>query len=55
MSLFVSSIIGGVNEQNIILKNVRLDDWTPELAIIASIPKLQIPFQNYHCFHFIIL
>ena len=36
MSLFVSSIIGNVNEQNIIAKNVRLDDWTPELAIIAS-------------------
>ena len=29
-------IVGGVCEQNSIMKNVRVDDWTAERAIIAS-------------------
>ena len=36
MSLFVLSIVGDVNEQNSIVKNVRTDDWAAELAIITS-------------------
>ena len=31
-----NSIVGSVYEQNSIVKNVRVDDWTAELAIIAS-------------------
>ena len=36
MSLVVSSIVGVVYEQNSIVKNVLVDDWIAELAIIAS-------------------
>ena len=28
--------LGGVSEHNSIVKNVRADDWTAELAIITS-------------------
>ena len=31
MSLYLSCIVGGVNEQNSIVKNVRTDDWKAEL------------------------
>ena len=36
MSFIVSSIVGGVNEQNSILNTVCADDWTAESAIKAS-------------------
>ena len=37
MSLIVSSILGGVNEQNsIVNKCIWTDDWTAELSTIAS-------------------
>ena len=36
MSLIVLSIVRDVNDQNSIMKNVRADDWTAELVIIAS-------------------
>ena len=36
MSLIVSDIFGSVSEKNRIVKNVRADDWTAELEIIAS-------------------
>ena len=32
----VSSNVGGVNEEKRIVKNVHADDWTAELATIAS-------------------
>ena len=35
MSFFVSSIVGGVNEQDSIVKNVHADDWIAELEIIT--------------------
>ena len=36
MRLIVSSIVGGVYEQNSIVKKICADDWTAERAIIAS-------------------
>ena len=36
MSLFVISIIGGVNGQSRIVQNVRVNYWTAELTTIAS-------------------
>ena len=36
MRWLVLCIVGGVNEQNSIVKNVHVDDWTAERAIIAS-------------------
>ena len=36
MRLFVSSIVGGDNEQNSILNSACVDDLTAELVIIAS-------------------
>ena len=36
MSLIASNIVGSVNEENGIVKNVRVDDWTAVLAIIVS-------------------
>ena len=36
MKWLVLSIVGGLYEQNSVVKNVRVDDWTVELAIIAS-------------------
>ena len=36
MRLLVLYIVGGVYEQNNIVKNVNVDDWTAELVIIAS-------------------
>ena len=35
MTLKVSNIIGGVNDENIIVEIVHSDDWTVELAMIA--------------------
>ena len=32
----VLCIVGGVYEQNSIMEKVRVDDWTAELALIAS-------------------
>ena len=40
MSFIVSSIVGGVNEQNSILSTVCVDDWTAESAIKASPPNV---------------
>ena len=34
--MMVSSNVGGVNEEKSIVKNVHADDWTAELATIAS-------------------
>ena len=36
MSSIVSSIVGGVNEQNSIGINVHGDDWATEMSTIAS-------------------
>ena len=36
MRLLVLYIVGGVYEQNNIVKNVNVDDWTAERAIVAS-------------------
>ena len=36
MSSIVSSIVGGVNEQNSIVNTVCVDNWTAELSTIAS-------------------
>ena len=36
MSLIISSIVGGVNEQNNIVNSVREDNLTAERTIIAS-------------------
>ena len=35
LHLVLSSIVGGVNEQNSIVKNVRTDNWKAELSIIG--------------------
>ena len=45
MSLIVSSIVGGINEQNSIVKNVCVDDWTAELAIIVSDESYTVAIQ----------
>ena len=37
MSLIVSSIVHGVNEQNIIVKNVCADDWTATNVFFNSV------------------
>ena len=36
MSLIVSSIVGGVNEQNSIVNTMCVDNWTAKLSAIAS-------------------
>ena len=36
MRWLVLYIVGGVNGQNSIVEDVRVDDWTAEGAIIAS-------------------
>ena len=36
MRLLVLYIVGGVYVQNNIVKNVNVDDWTAERAIVAS-------------------
>ena len=36
MNSILSSIVGGVNEQNNIVNSVRAADWTAERAIIVS-------------------
>ena len=41
---FVLCIVGGIYEQNSIVKNVHVDNWTAELAIIAT-----NTYQNNHC------
>ena len=45
MSLIVSSIVGGINEQNSIVKNVCADDWTAKLAITASDESYTVAIQ----------
>ena len=45
MSLIVSSIVGGINEQNSIVKNVCADDWTAKCAIIASDESYTVAIQ----------
>ena len=37
MSLIVSSIVGSVNEQNIIVTNVCADDWTATKVFFDSV------------------
>ena len=36
MRSFVLGIVGGIYEQNGVVKNVSVDDWTTERTIIAS-------------------
>ena len=49
MSLIVSSIVGGVNEQNSIVKNVRADDSTAKRAIERSfVGRLSDPVCYVH-------
>ena len=37
MSLIVSSIVGGVNEQNSTVNTLCVDDWSAELLTIATL------------------
>ena len=56
MRLLVLYIVGGVYEQNNIMKNVNVDDWTAERAIVAindGSTDHKLPFSHdvtsYYC------